>query len=70
MHCAYYLCMYYTSSQYSVYGTRFTLGPAGVPVCIVNPPSGDDNQFGNIRSMGRNGQVKFLYSPGYLERVP
>ena len=51
-------------SMYSIYNTVFTRGPAGLPVCVVNQPTGDQSQFRVIESIGRNDQVKFLFSPG------
>ena len=51
-------------SEYSVYQTFFTRGPAGLPICIVNQPPPEHVAIRSIESIGRDGQVKFLLSPG------
>lgn len=51
-------------SQYSIYQTSFIRGPAGLPICIVNSPPEGQQSIRDIDSIGVNGQVKFLVSPG------
>lgn len=58
-------------SQFSVYYTTFVMGAAGLPVCVVTEPQINNiNPIGNISSIGSDGQVKYLHSPGYLEGIP
>lgn len=57
-------------SQFSIYRTVFARGPAGLPICYPISPPENIPGVQDIPSVGNNGQVKFLISPGIELEVP
>lgn len=58
------------NSEYSIYQTGYRRGSAGLPICILEVPPDSFHPIQPISSIGRDGEVKFLYSPGFLAMEP